>query len=485
VPKAGVLVDVVLRQVDVRALSLDRLEALIGSERAERFASTAATAREVLDGRTILNVNSTATGGGVAEMLQTLLAYVRGVGVDARWLVIEGNPPFFEITKRLHNHLYGTAGDGGPLGAAEHQAYEDTLQGNVEELVDIVRPDDIVVLHDPQPAGLAAAVQRTGARVVWRCHIGVDSPNEYSDRGWAFLKPYVDSVNGYVFSRERFAPTWVPRENLAVITPSIDPFAAKNEAIDSAEAIRILRYVGILATDGSAPIREFTRRDGSRGRVTTRVDLLGTGPAPPHDVPIVLQASRWDALKDMSGVLVGFAEQVVDRTDAHLILAGPQALGVADDPEANQVLQECLALWTSLPEKARRRAHLVCIPMNDPDEHALIVNALQRHAAVVVQKSLAEGFGLTVAEAMWKSRPVVGAAVGGIVDQIVSGETGVLLEDPRDLETFGRTVAALLEDEGERARMGNNGHQRALDEFLGDRHLERWAQLFARLDGQT
>jgi len=458
---------------------------LIGAERAERFEATAANAREFLAGRTILNVNSTATGGGVAEMLQTLLAYVRGVGVDARWVVIEGNPAFFEITKRLHNHLYGTAGDGGPLSAAERQVYDDTLRGNVAELVDLVRPDDIVVLHDPQPAGLAAAVQRTGAGVVWRCHIGVDSPNEHSERGWEFLRPYVDSVNGYVFSREQFAPTWVPRRDLAVIAPSLDPFSAKNESIDRVEAVRILQYVGILAADGREPIREFTRRDGSRGRITGHVDLLGTGPPPPHDVPIVLQASRWDALKDMSGVLAGFAEHVVDRTDAHLVLAGPQARGVADDPEANQVLHECLALWKTLPEQARRRAHLVCIPMDDADEHAVIVNALQRHAAVVVQKSLAEGFGLTVAEAMWKSRPVVGSAVGGIVDQIVSGETGVLLDDPHDLETFGRTVAALVEDDRERERMGNNGHQRALEEFLGDRHLERWAQLFAHLDRKS
>jgi trehalose synthase len=471
-----------LKQVDVRALSIDRLEALIGAERAERFESAAAAARTVLAGRTVLNVNSTATGGGVAEMLQTLLAYARGVGVDTRWVVMEGNPQFFEITKRVHNHLYGTAGDGGPLGAVERQFYEETLRPSADALVDIVRPHDIVVLHDPQPAGLAAAVQRTGADVVWRCHVGVDSPNGHSERGWEFLRPYLDSVNGFVFSRDQFAPTWVPRERLAVIAPSIDPFSSKNEAIDRADVTRILEYVGVLAADGVGPVHEFVRRDGSRGRIVRRVDLLGTGPPPPPDVPIVLQASRWDALKDMSGVMVAFAEHVVHRTDAHLILAGPQARGVADDPEANEVLDECLALRKNLPERVQRRVHLVCIPMGDPDEHAVVVNALQRHAAVVVQKSLAEGFGLTVAEAMWKSRPVVGAAVGGIVDQIIPGETGVLLDDPRDLEHFGRTVATLLDDEGERDRMGSNGRQRAIEEFLGDRHLAKWAELFARLD---
>ena len=212
-----------------------------------------------------------------------------------------------------------------------------------------------------------------------------------------------------------------------------------------------------------------------------RVDLLGTGPPPEAETPVVLQASRWDALKDMGGVMVGFAEHVVDRTDAHLILAGPQARGVADDPEANEVLRECLALWQRLPERAKRRVHLACIPMDDPDENAIVINALQRHAAVVVQKSIAEGFGLTVAEAMWKSRPVIGSAVGGIVDQIVSGETGILLADARDLNDFGRTVTALLEDSHERERMGNNGRQRALEQFVGDRHLAQWAQLFAHL----
>jgi trehalose synthase len=215
--------------------------------------------------------------------------------------------------------------------------------------------------------------------------------------------------------------------------------------------------------------------------VTRRVDLLGTGPPPPVDVPVVLQASRWDALKDMPGVLTGFADDVVGRSDAHLILAGPQASGVADDPEANQVLEECVALWQKLPPSAQRRIHLVCVPMDDPDEAAAIVNALQRHAAVVVQKSLAEGFGLTVAEAMWKSRPVIGTAVGGIVDQIIPGETGFLLDDARNLERYADSVCWLLEKPTERERMGSNGRERAAEQFLGDRHLEQWAQLFARL----
>jgi trehalose synthase len=470
-----------LQEVEVRALAPGRLGSLLGPVRAQRFEATAANACALLEGRAVVNVNSTATGGGVAELLQTLLAYARGAGVDARWVVIEGNARFFEITKRIHNHLYGTAGDGGPLGAAERRDYEETLGRNVAGLVDLVGADDIVVLHDPQTAGLAAAMRRAGARVVWRCHVGVDSPNEHSERGWEFLRPYVDEADGYVFSCEWFAPAWVPRQHLAVIAPSIDPFSAKNESISAATVVPLLQYVGLLDGGGHEPVGIFTRRDGSRGQVTRRVDLVGTGPPPPPDAPVVLQASRWDALKDMPGVLVGFADHVVDRTDAHLVLAGPQTSGVTDDPEANEVLDECVALWRTLPKSAQRRIHLACVPMEDPDEAAAIVNALQRHATVVVQKSLAEGFGLTVVEAMWKSRPVVGSAVGGIVDQIVPGETGFLLDNARDLEQYAHSVCSLLDHPVECDRMGVNGRQRAAQKFLGDRHLEQWAQLFARL----
>ena len=155
--------------------------------------------------------------------------------------------------------------------------------------------------------------------------------------------------------------------------------------------------------------------------------------------------------------------------------------GVADDPEATSVLDDCIALWRTLPHAARTRIHLACVPMADADEGAAIVNALQRHAAVVVQKSLAEGFGLTVAEAMWKGRPVVGTAVGGIVDQIVSGETGWLIEDPHDLGAFAAALSKLLHHPDQAARMGDQGHRLAAELYLGDRHLEQWAHVFTHL----
>jgi len=412
-----------------------------------------------------------------------MLAYARGVGVDARWAVIEGNPAFFEITKRIHNNLYGDPGDRGTLDDAARAVYDETLRANAGDLVALVRPGDFVVLHDPQTAGLVAPVRQAGATVVWRCHVGIDTPNEHSEAAWSFLRPYLEDVDALVFTRRAFAPPWAADDRLHVIAPSIDPFSTKNHPIAPDEVGCVLTYAGLVAGhDGRVPA-PFTHRDGSPGRVERHADVLQTGPPPPPDVPLVVQVSRWDRIKDMEGVMAGFADHVDGTADAHLVLAGPAVTGVADDPEGGAVLDDCMAAWRALPHAARARVHLACLPMHDPDENATIVNALQRHAAVVVQKSLAEGFGLTVVEAMWKGRPVVASAVGGIVDQIVDGEHGLLLDDPTDLAGFGSCVRRLLDDPPFADSLGARAHRRANEEFLGDRHLEEWGKLFAELEG--
>ena len=470
-----------MRPVEVEALAPQRLESLIGPNRTQRFQETAAAARAFLAGRRVLNVNSTASGGGVAELLQTLLAYARGVGIDTHWVVIDGDNLFFEITKRLHNRLYGAAGDGGPLGRPERAAYEKTLRANRDELVSLIQPGDIVVLHDPQTAGLARPARLAGAIVVWRCHVGRDTSNRYTDEGWAFVRPYMDDVDAYVFSRAEFIPPWVDRAHAQVIPPSIDPFSAKNQELDQATVRSILQYAGLLAGAADPPTVRFSRRDGSPGRIDRRADILQTGPPPPPEAPLVVQVSRWDRMKDMPGVLHGFVEHLDGARDAHLALVGPVVHGIADDPEAGQVLDECIRAWRELPQAARSRVHLACIPMHDPDENAMITNALQRHAAVVAQKSLAEGFGLTVTEAMWKRRPIVASRVGGIAEQITDHEHGLLIDDPTDLHAFGHAVRLLLEDPDLATRLADSAHQRAHDEYLGDRHLERYARLFATL----
>jgi trehalose synthase len=472
---------VAVRQVEVQALDPERLEALIGPERTDRFQATAAATRAFLAGRRVLNVNSTATGGGVAELLQTLLTYARGVGIDTRWAVIDGAPPFYEVTKRLHNRLYGTAGDGGPLGQAQHEVYDAVLRENADQLLSLIQPGDIVILHDPQTAGLTRDAHLAGGIVVWRCHIGRDAANDYSEEGWAFLRPYLEHVDTFVFSHAPFIPAWIDRGRAHVIPPSIDPFSTKNQDLDPSAVRSILQFVGLLAGDADPPTVGFTRRDGSPGRIDRRADILQTGPPPPPDEPLVVQVSRWDRLKDMPGVLRGFVEHLDGTRDAHLSLVGPAVHGVEDDPEAEVVLVECIEAWRDLPAPARSRVHLACLPTHDPDEIAMITNALQRHAAVVTQKSLAEGFGLTVTEAMWKSRPIVASRVGGIVDQITDQEQGLLIDDPTDVRAFGQAVRRLLHDPDLAARLGRAAHERAHDRYLGDRHLEHYAELFRHL----
>lgn len=472
-----------MREVPLPSTDPRVLGGVVGPGRLEALVPAGERLAQRLDGAAVICVNSTASGGGVAEMLQVLLPYARGVGVDARWLVIDGDEQFFAITKRLHNHLYGTIGDGGALSEDEHAHYAAVLRANAAELAAVIRPGDVVLLHDPQTAGLAHALHAHGTRVVWRCHVGTDSTNACTDIGWSFLERYLDPsvVEAYVFTRAGFAPAWIPADRVHEIPPSIDPFAPKNQPLTGKEVEAILMTVGLLA--GPARDGSFERPDGTRRRITRGVDVMRTGPAPDPAAPMVVQVSRWDYLKDMAGVMSGFADLVVQEHDSQLVLAGPVVTAVADDPEGAQVLAECAEAWRRLPHHARQRITLTCLPMSDAEENAIIVNALQRHATVVVQKSLAEGFGLTVSEAMYKHRPVIGGAVGGIVDQVVDGETGILLADPRDLHTFGESVATMLAQPDRAAKLGENGHARVVERFLPDSQLARWTALIDHLMG--
>ncbi len=268
-----------------------------------------------------------------------------------------------------------------------------------------------------------------------------------------------------------------------MITPSIDPFSAKNEQLDPPDVASVLEQVGILPA--SAPRLassggRFRHEDGTTGSVDARVDLLGTG-VPPPDAPLVVQLSRWDHQKDMLGVLLAFAEHVEDTTGAHLLLTGPSVRSVDDDPESAPVLGACLGAWRALPRSTRARVHLASVPLSDPGAAATIANAIQRHATVVTQKSLAEGFGLTVVEAMWKHRAVVASRVGGIVDQVEDGVHGLLVEDPTDLGAFGAAVIRLLHDPVLAHDLAECAYERAHREFLGDLHLERYGRLLASL----
>ena len=256
-----------LEQVSVKRVSLGLLARALAPDRVEHLRAVAERAVPLLAGRVVWNINSTAKGGGVAEMLQTLLAYGRGAGVDTRWLVLRGEEEFFAITKRLHNRLHGAAGDGGPLGHHEHDEYAKVQQANLELMKQVIRPQDIVLLHDPQTAGLVDGLRELGAIVIWRCHIGCDEQNQWSEHAWAFLKTYAEHADAFIFSREAYAPQWVRRDALWVIPPSIDPFSAKNREMAPEEVRRVLVRTGIIAgADDGSPLN-FERRDGSHGEV--------------------------------------------------------------------------------------------------------------------------------------------------------------------------------------------------------------------------
>ena len=446
----------------------------------DAFADSMKDARRNFEGRTIWQVNSTAQGGGVAAMLETLVPYMNSAGVRCRWIVIEGSEDFFEVTKRLHNFLHGDEGDGGHLGPEERSVYEQRLAGSGEELAEMLSPADVVFFNDPQTAGLIPVAKGAGAKVVWRSHIGSDQPNELTREAWGFLREWVRQADALVFSRAQHVWEGLDARAVSIIPPSIDAFSAKNQLIDTPTVEAILNAAGLVGgqTDpGVTPA--FTKADGSRGIISRKATFV-SGEAPPGDLPIVLQVSRWDQLKDPIGVMKGFVAGVAPVTDAHLVLAGPSVAGVEDDPEGAECLQEVTRVHESLEGRMRRRVHIAVLPMDDVQENAAMVNALQRKAAVVIQKSLAEGFGLTVAEAMWKERPVVAGDVGGIRDQIDDGVSGRLI-DPTDLTSFASGVAELLNDRATAAAIGEAAHRRVHDRFLDPRQLMSLLDLAASL----
>jgi trehalose synthase len=466
-----------MQEVDVYPKSPERLTPLIGRERAERLRLAVAAARDTIDAATVWNINATAHGGGVAEILTSLLGYGQGAGVDSRWLALDGDDDFFTVTKRIHNLIHGSSGDGGPVGPPERQHYEGVLDGNLTDLRPQLQPGDVVLLHDPQTAGLIPSLRDLGVFVGWRSHIGADPVNQHTDQGWAFLRPYVEQADAVLFSRSRFVPDWLPPGKVTIIAPSIDPFATKNLDLDADQTRAVLAQAGLVSGAETGGDLSFERPDGAPGEVRQHDDLLvGGTPPPPVEARLAVQVSRWDRLKDMGGVLTAYVEHLDAMPDGtHLMLVGPAVDGVSDDPEGAAVLSECTKQWHRLPLRAQKRTHLVTLPMDDVDENAHLTNAIRHHATVLLQKSLVEGFGLTVTEALWRARPVIASATGGITEQITDGVNGLLVSDPGDLKAFANTLAELFYDDERAGRLGQAGRARVQEHFLVDRHLIQYA----------
>ena len=373
-----------------------------------------------LQGKVIQHINSTAVGGGVAEILIRMIPLVKQLGVDARWDVIKGNEKFFAITKNMHNALHGAAVE---ISDDDLQFFLEVNQENAQEMA---FSGDIVFVHDPQPIGLVDKKKEIGRQWIWRCHIDFTEPDK---RVFDFLKQYIEQYECAVFSAPAFSRDLSIPQTL--ISPSIDPLSDKNKDLPGHIIDSVLARFNI---------------DRER--------------------PIVTQISRFDYLKDPVGVIEVY-KQVKKYIDCQLVLAGG---GATDDPEGMQVLEDVRAAAGDDPD-----IHIIFLPPSSDIE----INALQRASAVVLQKSLKEGFGLTVAEALWKERPVIATAVGGIPLQIAHKYSGILT---RSIEGTVFYLKQLLNEPEYARKLGLNGKEHIKNNFLITRHLRDYLLLFISLD---
>jgi trehalose synthase len=467
------------REIEVPARSCGSFLTYIGPERVRRFRVVGEMLAASLTGRTVWNVTLDEAATGVAELVQSLLPYVGGLGIDTRWLVLCADADVRQTVWRLRQGLQGFSGDDGSLGSAEHRALDRATAPIAQELATRLRPGDLVLLHDPGPAPLAPAVLDAGATVIWRCHCGSETANESVTRAWEFLRAYVEDATAFVFSHRGFVPGWLREDRIAIIAPSIDPFSPKNRQLAPDAVIDVLTWTGLIAGHTDSPPR-FVRRDDTQTVLEHRAQLVSDSGPPSPDVPLVTQITRWDPLKDMRGVLAGFAAHVA-HPDAHLLLAGPDVHADMAGPLAGSVFADCVKTWQELPRPRRQRIHLAQLPADDPDESATVVNALQRHAAIIVHKYLAGDHSTAVAEAMLKARPIVASGIGGIHDQIRDHQTGLLVSDPTDLAGFAAAVDRLLADQPLADDLRFNACLDVVGRSLPDRDLLQWATLVSSL----
>lgn len=376
-----------------------------------------------LKGMKVVHVNSTRAGGGVAEILGKLVPLKNELGIDAGWETIRGNAAFFAITKSLHNALQGNRIT---IPDAELRAYEEINRENASGLRAELESADMVFVHDPQPAPLAAYTPKRKGKWIWRCHIDVSGPHRPV---WKYLRGFLVEYDASIFSLAEFAQPLPHTQYL--IPPSIDPLSEKNVPLDEEETRSVFQSFGI------DPERE-----------------------------VMLQVSRFDRFKDPLGVIEAYRLAKKFSPDLQLVLAGGTA---DDDPEGSVVLDEVRASSGGDPD-----IHILLLP---PDSHRAI-NALQRAADIVLQKSKREGFGLTVAEAMWKGKPVIGGNVGGIRLQIADDHTGFLVSTP---EGAALRIRYLLHHRDELHDMGERARAYVRENFLLTRHLREYLTVMVSL----
>jgi trehalose synthase len=451
-----------------------------------------------LEGRTVWMVNSTAEGGGVAEMLPTMITLLRDLGIATEWAVIESDEPrFFELTKRLHNLVHG---EGNPeLGPEDREIFEAVNRENAVFLKERVKPGDVLIVHDPQPIPLASMLKEDlDILAVWRCHIGLDEDTPQTRAAWDFLRPYLDGYEHTVFSAPDYVPTFCAG-HASIIYPGIDPLSHKNRELGLHRTIGVLANSGMATAPGPLVMPEY---DSLAHRLSSEGDFKPANEADDLGLitrPIVTQISRWDSLKGFEYLLDAFAQyktrlhagawsdDPVHRTRqelVRLVLAGPDPESIQDDPEAIDVLADMRARYMALAPDVQQSIAILALPMRSLLENALMVNALQRASSIVVQNSLREGFGLTIAEAMWKRVPVLSNdRACGPRQQIRDTVDGRMIADPQDTEEILTVLDDMLADAPSRTTWARNAQRHVHEKFLVFSQLCEWMRLFARRSG--
>lgn len=445
--------------------------------------------RRRLRRRKIWMLNSTATGGGVAEMMPTLISLFHRLRLPVSWLVMEPeDPAFFILTKKLHHMLHGRGDGGKTLSKQDRSLYALDSRKMADELEGYVKPGDILIVHDPQPLGAGHILNNRfpDIQAIWRCHIGTEFKNSLTHVAWGFLRKYLSTYKECIFTHPDYIPRFLKKKS-SILYPAIDPLSDKNVWLSTEEHVDILRMAGLYGKrirGFQKPVRQLR----SDGRAVAPLDFR------PFDKPIILQISRWDHLKGFIPLIKGFLymKRKVKETqyrglrdltrrmirDSILVLAGPEVGTVADDPEPAIVLEEILTYYKSLSSEDQKHIHLFLLPMESKRENALIVNALQRTAEVIVQNSIREGFGLTVTEALWKEVPTLATKVGGIRLQIKDNETGILVKDPLNAREVGKKLLYLLTHKREKMAMTRRAWLEAIESFLVPGQLSKYLQLF-------
>ncbi len=447
-------------------------------------------------GRTVWMVNSTARGGGVAEMLPSEVALLRELGIATEWVVLESDEPdFFVLTKHIHNLIHGVAT--AVPGACDRKLYERVNRANADQLAGQLRPGDILIVHDPQPLPLAGLLREAGLDFIalWRCHIGLDRENDATRAVWKFIQPYTTAYDRTIFSAPEYVPDWL-RSRALVIHPAIDPLSPKNRGLSLHTIIQILVNAGLAAAPGPVLTRPFEHRATRLRADGSFVLANGDGDIGLLTRPIVTQVSRWDRLKGWAPLVTAFAELKEGHAESHgeepldprridlarLVLAGPAPSAVDDDPEGKEVLAELMELYRSLPAAVQEDVVLLSLPMENPEQNASMVNALQRASSVVVQNSIREGFGLTVTEAMWKHVPVLtNRQACGPRHQVRDSIDGCVIGDPENVEELAAGLDAMLASPDRREYWGRNAQRHVHERFLIFTPLREWLDLLSEL----